>query len=55
MRYTLIYDLGYWDDESTVEEFETVEELLERYYEIEYEVCELEAWDGDKKFAPWFE
>lgn len=54
MRYALTYDLGYYDDETVVEEFETVEELLERYYEIQYEVYELEAWDGEEKFAPWY-
>ena len=54
MRYTLTYDLGYWDDETVMEEFETIEELLERYHEIKYEVYEIEAWDEDKKIAPWY-
>ena len=41
--FYLTYDLGMYDDETVCEEFDTVEELLERYKEIEYEVCEIEA------------
>lgn len=55
MRYALTYDPSQWDDETVIEEFETIEELLERYHEIKYDVCELEAWDEDRKIAPWFE
>ena len=53
-KFALTYDLGEWDDETICEEFDTVEELLERYYEIEWEVCEIEAWEDEKKIAPWF-
>lgn len=53
--FALTYDPGMYDDETVVEEFDTVEELLERYEEIRYDVCEIEAWKGDKKFAPWYE
>ena len=52
--FYLTYDLGMYDDETTWEEFDTIEELLERYEEIKYEVCEIEAWEGDKKIAPWY-
>lgn len=52
-RYSLTYDLGMYNDNTIVEEFDTIKELLERYYEIEYDFCEFEAWDGDKKIAPW--
>ena len=52
--YTLIYDLGMYDDETVIEEFDTVEELLKRYEEIKWEVCEIEAWKEDKKIAPWY-
>ena len=54
-RYTLTYDFDRYDDDTQYEEFDTVAELLERYKEIEYDVCEIEAWDGEKKFAPWYE
>ena len=53
-RYTLIYDFDQYDDDTQCEEFDTVEELLERYEEIKWDVCEIEAWDGEKKFAPWY-
>lgn len=53
--FALTYDLGMYDDETVLEEFDTVEELLERYEEIRYDVCEIEAWKGDEKFAPWYE
>lgn len=53
--FALTYDLGMYDDETVVEEFDTVEELLERYEEIKWDVCEIEAWKEDKKFAPWYE
>ena len=53
-KFALTYDLGEWDDETIYEEFDTIEELLERYEEIKYEVCEIEAWEGNKKIAPWF-
>ncbi len=52
--FYLYYDLGRWDDEIVCEEFETVEELLERYEEIKYEVCEIEAWEDEKQIAPWY-
>lgn len=52
--FYLTYDLGRWDDEIVCEEFETVKELLERYEEIKYEVCEIEAWEDEKKIAPWY-
>lgn len=52
--FSLIYDMGMYDDETVIENFDTVEELLERYEEIKYEVCEIEAWEEDKKIAPWF-
>jgi len=52
--FYLTYDLGMYDDETVCEEFDTVEELLERYKEIQYEVCEIEAWEDDKKIAPWY-
>ena len=51
--YTLCYDSSRWDDETIYEDFDTVEELMERYNEIEYEVCEIEAWEDDHKIAPW--
>ena len=51
--FYLTYDLGMYDDETTQEEFDTIEELLERYEEIKYEVCEIEAWKDDEKIAPW--
>lgn len=54
--FTLAYDPGMWDDESIYEEFNTVDELLERYEEIQYDFCEFRAYDeNDKKFAPWFQ
>lgn len=53
-RYTLTYDLDRYDDDTQYEEFDTIAELLERYEEIKYDVCEIEAWDGEKKFAPWY-
>lgn len=53
--FALTYDPGMYDDETVLEEFDTVEELLERYEEIRYDVCEIEAWKGDEKFAPWYE
>lgn len=52
--FSLVYDMGMYDDETVIENFDTVEELLERYEEIKYEVCEIEAWEEDKKIAPWF-
>ena len=52
--YSLTYDLGMWDDETICEDFDTIEELLDRYEEIKYEVYEIEAWEGDKKIAPWY-
>ena len=52
--FYLTYDLGMYDDETICEEFETVEELLERYEEIKWEVCEIEAWKDEKKIAPWY-
>ena len=52
--FYLTYDLGMYDDESICEEFDTIEELLKRYEEIQYEVCEIEAWEDDKKIAPWY-
>ena len=52
-KFALIYDLGMYDDETVCEEFDTIEELLKRYKEIQYEVCEIEAWEDDKKIAPW--
>jgi hypothetical protein len=51
--FYLTYDLGNYNDKSVCEEFTSVEELLDRYYEIQYDVCEIEAWDEDKKIAPW--
>ena len=51
--FALTYDLGRYDDETICEEFDTIEELLERYEEIQYDVCEIEAWKDDKKIAPW--
>lgn len=51
--FYLTYDLDRYDDETICEEFDIIEELLERYHEIEYEVCEIEAWENDKKIAPW--
>ena len=51
--FYLTYDLGNYNDESICEEFASVEELLDRYYEIQYDICEIEAWDEDKKIAPW--
>ena len=53
--FALTYDLGMYDDEKVVEEFDTVEKLLERYEEIKWDVCEIEAWKEDEKFAPWYE
>lgn len=52
--FYLVYDLDLWSDETICEEFETVEELLERYKEIKWEVCEIEAWKDEKKIAPWY-
>ena len=52
--FYLTYDRGVWDDETICEEFETVKELLEEYERIKYEVCEIEAWENDKKIAPWY-
>lgn len=52
--FYLTYDLGMYDDETVCEEFDTVEELLERYEEIKWDVCEIEAWEDDKKIAPWY-
>ena len=52
--FYLTYDLGMYDDETVGEEFDTVEELLERYEEIKWDVCEIEAWENDKKIAPWY-
>lgn len=52
--FYLTYDLGRWDDESICEEFDTVEELLERYEEIKWDYCEFRAWEEDKEIAPWF-
>ncbi len=54
MKYCLIYDLGMYDDTTVCEEFETIDELLERYEEIKWDVCEITAWEDDKKIAPWF-
>ena len=54
--FYLTYDLEMYDDDETVcEGFDTVEELLERYKEIQYEVevCGIEAWEDDKKIYPW--
>lgn len=53
-RYALTYDFDRYDDDTQHEEFDTVEELLERYEEIKWDVCEIEAWDGKKKIAPWY-
>lgn len=53
MKYSLTYDLGMYDDTVCEEEFRTIKELLERYEEIRWDVCEIEAWEGDKKIAPW--
>lgn len=53
MKYSLTYDLGMYDDTTVCEEFETIGELLERYEEIKWDVCEIEAWENDKKIAPW--
>jgi len=52
--FYLTYDLGRWDDETVCEEFETVEELLEEYEKIKWEAFEIEAWEDDKKIAPWY-
>lgn len=52
--FYLIYDIGKYDDETICEEFDTIEELLERYEDIKWEVCEIEAWEEEKKIAPWF-
>ena len=52
--FYLTYNLGMYDDETVCEEFDTAEELLERYEEIQYEVCEIETWEDDKKIAPWY-
>lgn len=52
--FYLTYDLGRYDDETVCEEFDTVEGLLGRYEEVRYEVCEIEAWEDDKKIAPWY-
>lgn len=52
--FYLTYDLGRYDDETVCEEFDTVEELLKRYEEVRDEVCEIEAWEDDKKIAPWY-
>ena len=53
-RFALTYDLGEWDDETVCEEFDTVEELLERYEEIKWEVCEIRAWEDEERIAPWY-
>ncbi len=52
--FYLTYDLGMYDDKTVEEEFNTIKELLERYKEIQYEVCEIEAWENDRKIAPWY-
>ena len=52
--YYLYYDLGEYIDETVCEEFDTVEELLKRYNEIEYDVCEIEAYKDNEKIAPWY-
>ena len=52
--FSLTYDLGIYDDETICEDFDTVEELLERFEEIKWDVCEIEAWENDKKIAPWY-
>lgn len=53
--YTLAYDPSMWDDETVYEEFETIDELLERYEEIQYDFCEFRAFDDDgRRFSPWW-
>lgn len=51
--YYLTYDLGRYNDESVCEEFETEEELLEAYNDLDYEACEIKAWKDDERIAPW--
>ncbi len=51
--YYLTYDESMYDDTSYCEEFETVEELLERYKEIQYEYTEFVAWKEDEKIYPF--
>ena len=51
--YYLTYDLSMWNDETICEEFETVEELLERYKDIQYEYTEFKAWQDDKEIYPY--
>lgn len=52
--FYLTYDPSMWDDEEICEEFETVEELLDRYNEIKYDVCEIKAWKENERIAPWY-
>ena len=52
--YSLTYDCGMWDDETVCEDFDTLEELLQRYEEIKWDVVEIQAWQDEKKIAPWF-
>ena len=52
--FTLQYDLGRYDDKTIYEDFDTVEELMERYKEIEWDYCEFKAWDDETEIKPWF-
>jgi hypothetical protein len=52
--FYLTYDLGWYDDETICEEFDTIEELLERYEEIKWDVCEIKAWKDEERITPWY-
>lgn len=52
--FSLTYDLGIYDDETVCEDFDTIEELMERYREIQYDYCEFRAWDEEEnEIKPW--
>lgn len=52
--FFLVYDSSMWNDESITEIFNTIDELLARYEEIQYEFCEFRAFDEDgKRIVPW--
>ncbi len=51
--FFLVYDSSMWNDESITEIFNTIDELLARYEEIQYKFCEFRAFDEDgKRIAP---
>ena len=52
--FSLTYDLSQYEDETICEEFDTIEELMERYREIQYDYCEFRSWDNETEIAPWF-